>query len=233
MPYTLGISIEYYKYKHDAIMRIFADNRLIDEVSLDNHVKLKCINLQGVPDFKHDCGPLNLSRVMFVPEKIFTYRIDEQYLKKKLRIEIKNDNNNYTNGFMTDYSYINFHRIFLIPDCLLEESGWSRLNKFDNRFVKWHADIQYFPHDFNELLYVPNHNSSYPYENLPDKGKVIKNDSQHNLYYTKRGGSFSVQIELSKKHNITHLGKPRPGKMYLARKVERLLWAYGLLNITK
>ena len=233
MPYTLGISIEYYKYKHDAIMRIFADNRLIDEVSLDNHVKLKCINLQGVPDVKHDCGPLNLSRVMFVPEKIFTYRIDEQYLKKKLRIEIKNDNNNYTNGFMTDYSYINFHRIFLIPESLLEESGWSRLNKFDNRFVEWHPDIQYFPYDFNEFIYVPNHNSSYPYENLPDKGKVIKNDSQHNLYYTKRGGSFSVQIELSKKHNITHLGKPRPGKMYLARKVERLLWAYGLLNITK
>ena len=103
MPYTLGVSIEYYKYKHDAIMRIFTDDRLIDEVSLDNHIKLKCINLQGVPDTRYDVGPYNTSRVMFVPEKIFSFRIDEQYLKKKLRIEIKNDNNNYTNGFITDY----------------------------------------------------------------------------------------------------------------------------------
>lgn len=223
MPYTLGITFKYYKYKHDAVMRVFADDYLIDEISLDDHIKLKTINLQGVPDVKHDFGPSNLSRVMIVPEKIFTFSIDEQYLKKHIRIEIQNDNNNHTNGFMTDYSYITFHKIFLVPDCLLDESSWSRLNKFDNRFVEWWPKIQYFPNDFTELLNSTNSES-------PDL-LVLYPHGSGTFYYEKKGGSFSIQIALSQKHNIIHLGKTRPGKFYLSREVERLLWIYGLLNI--
>ena len=225
MPYTLGIAFEYYRYKHDAVMRVFADDYLISEVSLNDHIKLKCVDLREGPDTRNDVGPHNTSRVMFVPKKIFTFSIDEQYLKKKIRIEIKNNNNNHTNGFMTDYSYLIFHKIFLIPDCLFDESSWCRLDKFDNRFVEWWPEIQYFPHDFIEYLYTTDGSS-------PDLLEMPPNGS-HFLYHAKKGGSFSIQIALSQKHNIIHLGRPRPGKMYLTRTVERLLWVYGLLNIIK
>ena len=44
MSYMLGLLFEYERYKHDAVVRVYADNRLVDEISLDEDIKLKVFN---------------------------------------------------------------------------------------------------------------------------------------------------------------------------------------------
>ena len=51
-----------------------------------------------------------------VCEKIFTFEIDESVLKSKLTVNVLNENNNnYTNGFMTKSSWVKFDAVGLLP----------------------------------------------------------------------------------------------------------------------
>ncbi len=51
-----------------------------------------------------------------VCEKIFTFEIDESVLKSKLTVNVLNkNNNNYTNGFMTESSWVKFDAVGLLP----------------------------------------------------------------------------------------------------------------------
>ena len=47
-----------------------------------------------------------------IPEKAFVYTLDETVLQNSIKIEITNNNSNYTNGFMTKWSSFKFRYIF-------------------------------------------------------------------------------------------------------------------------
>ena len=156
---------------------------------------------------------------MFVPEKLFLFEIDEQYLHARIRIEVQNDHNNYTNGFMTRFSYLKFHIVFLLPSFLLEHKNWMRIY---NRFG-----------EINQLQALSAFNSSMLYPRVPASEVFFQPDPmQGNELWVGHimGGSFSMEIPLSKKHGITHLGKLSPGRLAIDTSVLCILSVFGLLN---
>ncbi len=60
-----------------------------------------------------------------IPNKMFIYTLDETVLQNSIKIEITNNNSNYTNGFMTKWSSIAFYDIFLIPTHYLDFKNYK------------------------------------------------------------------------------------------------------------
>ena len=205
MSYTLGLLFEYYRYRHDAIVRVYADDRLLDELSLSSDIKMKCTNNVG-PLVNRFFGPRNETPVLFTPEKLFLFEIDERHLCNRIRIEVQNAHNNHTNGFMTKFSYVEFKWIFLLPSCLLEHDNWVRLLERSERSS------------------TGSYTAEAKVEKFPPPGL---SGVKHIL-----GGSFSMEFPLSRKHGIIHLARPKPGKIYVNRFFSRVLWAFGQLNMS-
>ena len=219
MSHILGLLFSYSRYKHDAVVRGYADDHLVDELSLQENISLKTFNYNNMP--VNSTIPLvepdaKFSRVLILPEKLFLFEIQDKYLNRKIRIEVENNYNNYTNGFMTQYSYINFHQVFLMPKFLMNLASWQRLeNSLDEKYPD---PEQYWP----------------PYLRYEDI--IIKSSSNPWVeYFLKhpRGGSFVIDIPLYKKHNIVHLVKPRPGRIWTNRIFAEILVAFKVLNTTK
>ena len=218
MPYVLMLLFEDKRYKRDAVVRVYADDRLVDEISLDNDINTKLSNYVGMPS--QTIGPVNKMPVNFLPEKIFLFEIDEQHLHDSIQIEVNNSNTNYTNGFMTEFSYFKFLDFYLFPKCLFEYKNWISIEKrFGSR-------------DFIRVM-NGNNASAFPrdlqsYDVVQQPNSIMKDDwREHSM-----GGNFSLKIPLSKKYSIIHLGRLPPKKMYLSGKLERLLWKFGLLNMS-
>ena len=132
MQYVLGVALEYKKYKKFARVRIFADDHLIDDLKLDKDINTKTVSYGPItvgPNYKTDT-----SGTMDIPKKLFFYEVDESVLKYNIRIEVENDDTNFNNGFMTKYSYIVLHKVFLIPKPYLNYAKLDEL-AFKNKSI--------------------------------------------------------------------------------------------------
>tara|TARA_B100000424_G_scaffold189214_1_gene147170 strand:- start:554 stop:1213 length:660 start_codon:yes stop_codon:yes gene_type:complete len=215
----LGLLFSYSRYKHDAIVRVYADEYLVDELCLSDNIDLKLFNGSNIPKklsptSTHEQG--EFTRVIFFPEKLFMFEIEEKYLTSAIRIEVENNHNNYTNGFMSKYAHITFHQIFLIPKCLLDVNKWLELLDRSYKHTPPPDDVNYWPprhFDYNDI--IVRHSSNHWAEDF--------------LLY-QRGGSFTIDIPLYRKHNIPHLRKLRPGRIWTNKEVAEILWVYKLLN---
>ncbi len=217
MSYLLFLMFEYRRFKRDAIIRIYADNFLVDELNLVEDIKLKVKDKTTAPKLSASAtqGPDNKCRIHYLPEKLFMFEIDEKHLQKCLKIQVINDDNNYTNGFMTSFSYIIFHHVMLIPDCLLDFNNWLRINR--RPVAKTGLDnSKYYP--------MPG------FQNRHYKLTSDTNEYDTNFQYYRRGDSFSVEFDLFKKHGIMHLSKPAIGKLSVSGDPPKILYWYKLLN---
>ena len=107
MSYILGLLFSYSRYKHDAVVRIYADDHLVDELRLTDNINLKTIKYDNMPIW--DQGNINLyngefSRVLIVPEKLYLFEIKDKYLNSRLRIEVENSNKTIFGDFFRFYS---------------------------------------------------------------------------------------------------------------------------------
>lgn len=207
----------YSRHQRDAIIRVYADDYFIDELSLTDNISLKTVKYDNMPinaDMQGLDGNSEFSRVLILPEKLFLFRIQERYLNNKIRIEVVNDHNNYTNGFMTEFSYINFHQVFLIPECLLNAKNWV----------------------LPDGMQAKNYSLGNVYPTKPQyKDIIIKSCSNpwfDHFLMNKRGGSFIVELPLSRKHNIVHISKINPGKIWMSLEIPQILGAFKTLNIS-
>ena len=229
MNYVFALQFEYHRYQQDALIKIYADNFLVDAIRLSKDIKLKTIADEALPPkpkyIKYPAGffdvstkkyhtPKNYSAIHIVPEKIFLFDIDERYLLRSIRIEVENDYNNYSNGFMTNFAYIRWHRMALMPDFILEPKNWSLFENFRDLPGKATGAAMgdqlwpKIPHD--------------------DEIKVIseKKEYKQGLYLMKRGGNFQVEVPLTKKHGIIHPGNRPMGKLYFAHLFPRQVLYY-------
>ena len=217
MSYTLCLLFEYYRYRHDAIVRVYADDRLVDELTLSSDINMKCTNNVD-PLVNRFIGPTNETPVELppvIPGKLFLFEIDERHLCNRIRIEVQNDHTNHTNGFMTKFSYLKFQDIFLLPNCLLEHDNWMRLRRMRLLKNQGQSDGEGVP----RLL------SPHEVTLQPDPRQKNEGWRGHIL-----GGSFSMDIPLSRKHGVIHLGRMKPGRLELNGNIPRVLWAFGQLN---
>ena len=158
MKYMLGLLFLYHRYHRDGLMRVWADDQLVHEINLKKDIKLKIIDKSKSPVGRQISGPMNQCNVAFVPEKLFLFEIDESNLQKNLRLEIVNDYNNHTNGFMTEYSYVNFQGMFLIPECLMHFENWKKIDRLNNtNMVRWPIEqVQNLEHISKALVELAN-----------------------------------------------------------------------------
>ena len=136
MKYVLGFLFEYKYYKNPANIKIFSNNQLIDEIDLTEDINLKNIQPPTADDnisLHNWCKEWNIPEYckhdMQIPEKAFVYTLDETIVKNSIRIEVTNDNSNYSNGFMTKWSSFTFHEIFLIPTYYLNLKNYIAFTK--------------------------------------------------------------------------------------------------------
>ena len=135
MKYILGLALEYKHYKKPLKIRTYADDHLIDELDLTEDIGRKGSlgtgshleweqgwgrNIWGeTPWYEGDVNKYGKwyfnRKKLSMCEKVFTYEIDDSNLNKHLSIEVLNDDNNYTNGFMSKFSWVIFDMIFLMP----------------------------------------------------------------------------------------------------------------------
>ena len=223
MSYMLGLSFKYHRYRQDAIVEIYADERLVDEFRLSENINYKTIIYEADdcpfdPKSLYNYNPNDsedYNAVLIIPEKLFLFEIDEAYLERSIRVEVKNSNSNYTNGFITEYSYMQFCQIFLLPTCFLEKNNWINMKRFD----QWRlARVDSFFPFLNGKSITLNSNSG------------VSNMSHRSLYNRVLGGNFSLEIFLHKKYNLIHLGKPLIGKKQIHWYTARILWAFKTLN---
>jgi len=223
MSYVFGMSFVYRKYRSDSTIRIYADNNLVDELSLGDDINLKTIQYDKKLIFSEGMGKINgendpgenYCRVLITPEKLFLFEIDEKCLTNSIRLEFDVDQNNYTNGFMSKFSYIRFYSIFLFPDCFLQESSWRRLNHLRSYKQKkmpqwmWPTTLLFSDVTFNNSAYQCTHDIVY--------GNTLS-------------GKFTMNIPLTKKHKIIQLGKERHGRAYLSPNPARILSVFNSIN---
>ena len=62
--------------------------------------------------------------------------------------------------------------------------------------------------------------------------KYSSNDWTEDFLLHPRGGSFTIDIPLHRKHKIAHLVKPKPGRFLAGKKIGEILCAFKLLNTT-
>ena len=144
MKYILFLAFEYKHYKKPATIELFADDLLIDSIELKESIRRKdgewkhpyeTPEYDPVPKQRSTQGGGNgqahTNQFEFrdekykrwihwvnkwsVCEKFFTFEIDESVLKNKLTLNVINNSNNYTNGFMTKFSWFKFDIVGLIP----------------------------------------------------------------------------------------------------------------------
>ena len=215
MSHVFGLLLEYHHYHRDCVIRIYADDNLIDEICLQEDIKLK-VRSSIVPSGRIEIGPMNHCPVSILPEKLFLFEIDDAFLNRRLRLEVENNNNNYTNGFMTEYSYIIIHWMFLIPKCLLNLSNWEKIECLHRgRWGKSHV--------FPSLPMRPNKDF-----NIMSTSNAWNEDAQ--ILHHKRGGSFTMDFPLFIKHNVVHFVKPKPGHCRIDRTSATVLWFFQALN---
>jgi len=218
MSHLLVLSLEYLRYKKDATIRVYADDRFLEEFTLTQDIKLKTVDANKTWRYGWT-GPQNFSLVVNEPDKLFVIRIDERYLQDRIRIEIVNANNNYTNGFMTKFSYIRMHHMFIIPERFLQSSIWELLERYDagrssvgfGRYYKQREKTIWPTNMLRPTNSLTNESGSL-------RGKTI-------------GGNFWFECKLYRKHQMIHIGKPNPGRYFIHWHLFRLLWAFKLLNI--
>lgn len=224
MSYVLGISFEYNRYHRDAIFRVYADEKLIDEIQLCDNIGLKTFNLDNLPyPIADKKSNTNQSSIVILPEKFFLFEINEKSLQDNIKIEIENNNNNHTNGFMTKFSFVRFHEIFLMHSSLLDYNNWSKMILSRREPFYDGTDLQknnYYPKAF--------HDDSFDNNVIVEKST---NEWSGPIRGTPRGGSFRIRFPLYKKHKVIHLGQFLPGKqLVINHDPAKILWLFNALN---
>ena len=110
MRYILCVSFKYKPYKKTCSIQIFSNNCMLDDFELQNkNVHLRYIEL------------------------------DESAIGNELIFKIYNNDNNYSNGFMTKWAKVKLHNIVLLPKALFDVDVMKSIK---NRFRdKWRTII--------------------------------------------------------------------------------------------
>jgi hypothetical protein len=185
MKYVLGLLFEYKYYKNPANIKIFSNNQLIDEIDLTEDINLKniqiaddnislynwCKKWKGLPVEGTD-----FASELQIPDKSFIYTLDETIVKNSIRIEVTNNNTNYSNGFITRWSSVTFHAVFLIPTYYLNFENYRAFAE-KNRQIKTNI------HD--SLRW-------------PDEHRIVKNGKLELFNWKQwvKGGSFSIDLPI-------------------------------------
>jgi hypothetical protein len=149
MKYVLGLGFVVHKFRKNPKVRIFVDDLFIDEYEIDKHDPVEntlAINRLNYwfPDWqaqppwpslvkiRNNGDKTLLSNIPYKdpwPRQWKTYVLDDTTLENKthIKLEIYNDDSDYTNGFMNRSTIVDMRHVFLLPvdllDCYCSNAG--------------------------------------------------------------------------------------------------------------
>ena len=133
MKYIVVLGIEFQKYKKPVKISVSTGGRLIDEFDLNENLPgSESEGKIGWPDFFDVFCYWNtlpnlkdrLPTLLYEQPRFFkVYKLEEAELIDNLVISVENNNNNYTNGFMTKSSKLRFQVIAMFPESMIKDNG--------------------------------------------------------------------------------------------------------------
>ncbi len=236
MKYILGFGILFKKYKGKTNLRIFSDDRLIDEIVVDRDIKTKAQNNSWRQLFDLDLPEFWGDHTYHDPSKLFVYEIDDSILGDRINFQLHDENSNYTNGFLTKSNLMQFKSTFLIPKHLMDKKILTRIYHMDRKrnesFYKYTDKVMKDPDDAKfeqvETTFMP----------WPETGKVVITEADGTLVgqaHCWYGGKTEVYVPLVKKFGIHMLYAGRdltkePKKMFFECRFLRYIHSFNLLN---
>ena len=166
MKYVLLLSFCYKQFKDKkGELKITLNDRLIDIITLD-----KDIGLRHVTFTTRDKNGVETKHPLLRTEKMYYYEIDDEDIlyedinrENTLKISVKNDNNNYTNGFMTKDSLLSIENIWFLPKFLFDigkiekirdrlwNGFWKEHNHFNSKRREPNIDVNELPEKAKDL----------------------------------------------------------------------------------
>jgi len=188
MKYLLMLSFLCEVYRKQPRARIFLNDQLLDEHSIDQNTSTwtkEPLNLQK-KTFAERCN--HRGKYVYDRCKKFELDIPSEVDDVTIKIEIRNDDNNYTNGFMTRCTLVSLYQFYLIP---LNKKFTDRTKEiFHKRFIKYYAYWRANKQIISDLSYHT---------------KWIDQASQKELrldWMHMQGSSGSYVCELKKKYGL-------------------------------
>jgi hypothetical protein len=134
MKYVFGFNVGVKLYKKFPTIQVFIQDRLIDEIQLDDSHAYTEFSL--LDDDERLTNKPFKSLFNNVSKKIHLYILNDECLQDNIKLVVKNQDSNYTNGFMTKSTIIRFSHIFLMPEeIFLDVDAQSQIAKpFINDF---------------------------------------------------------------------------------------------------
>jgi len=195
-------------YRREPRARLYFNNKLIDEFFIENHIKKIDLELST----KHPLEPIPMQNRIKHCEKslpplhIYELDIHKESKHVNIRIDISNDDNNYTNGFMTQNTLLQCRVLSLLPKDksvhdyfvhylrhkrLSHRYAWFRKNKM-NLLIDLTNSVEWRGNNGQKYSFSPGQFCNY------------------NI-----GGSGSLHFELIKKYGMLIAKLPIPNKPYL------------------
>ena len=242
MNHILCLGFNTQKYRYDPFVRISINGRFLDEFEVDAG------QVEGTQDSKGwDKDRLLFSKKYFEIKKrdyrgretewtkdsykdainskikLKFYELPYSVLRNKvnLQIDVKNEDNNYTNGFMTKSTYLYFSACFLLPKIYFRDlhKFWDNLKRdysFSRHNRKYFKDtLRIRKYYKRRLLICYNHTENVRW--LDSNNKETKGEVGW------VGGNGTYNIELYKKHGLwtsyypVPIGYPKLGEWELAK----------------
>ena len=209
MQYVLGLSFLYKKFKTNAKIRVFSNGLMLEELILEKEIGL-------TEKKKHDCRlPHSF------PNKLFLIEVNGDVLGDSIDIECENHDNNYTNGFMSKFSFVKFHSVFMFPKQVLDKDTHDRIFERGD--------------DMRTFTSVPESKTVWPVAvdmtEIKNNGKPM-DLGEYGLYGLELGGSVVIKLPLIKKHNTIMFGvkEKAHGKFLIQTEAQNLIYHFDLLN---
>ena len=198
MSYILCLGLNIKLYKTPPRVRVFLNNIFIDEFIVSTNTKLhnnipqskdptyswnyawadSLVNLKK----KHGLlNPIECTPQLYKITEFFTnhtflkfFELDKKYMnsvqKHNLKIEILNNDNNYTNGFLTKSTYIVLSIVYLIPKKILID-----YKNFCNEYLFTLKNLRSTHKNISEILYYyKGYNFKFDILNYKSKNKKEK-----------------------------------------------------------
>jgi hypothetical protein len=163
------------------------------------------------------------------PKKLFWYELDDEVVDDQIEIIVKNDDNNYTNGFLTKNATITFQNIFLMPKKFFNQDivneMFPRLHKNGLMATRWQHT--YYRKLLDKDIW-PNANGC-----ATVKGKGYDNDLHSGaVSYITLGGDLHITIPVIKKHGIKLFGRKNManGRFLFDPEIINVMKHFDLIN---
>jgi len=218
MKYLLAVGFFCNVYRKEPRARIFVGDQLIDEFNIQHQPENKDL---PNPHKKttHPLQPVSINtykeyiKKSLPPLRFYELEIDDQLKQNNIRIDIDNNDNNYTNGFMSRSTLLQFRIIALLPADKNIHS-WFYKRMFDRMFTYrypwyWKKRINDF---FGTDYHVLHNNIKWIYSDNEEINGDITTIKNCNI-----GGSGSLYCNIIKKYGILIFQLSEIKKSYLYR----------------